>query len=237
MAGTAMTGDSGESREQLANVRTTATETGRVNQKLRTRQALIAAAKELIDGGATPTLAEVADHALVSKTTAYRYFASAEDLIAEVFFDREFPTVATTFASVGDDPTDRLLAVEAAITNALLANELAMRMIIRNSLDVSLTGTDDSPPRIGRRRVLIAEALADLESELGSDELQQLKCALALVIGPEAILAARDVCGLSPDETRDVTRWAASALLTYAREHGSSALGGVRPSVDVVDGD
>jgi len=211
--------------DQLAQVRTTATETGRVNQKLRTRQALLAAAEELVDAGGTPTLAEVAEHALVSKTTAYRYFASAEDLIAEVFFDREFPTVTTALASVGGDPAERLLAVEAAVTEALLDNELAMRMIVRNSLDASLTTTDDPPLRLGRRRELIAEALAPLANELPIDALERLKDALALVIGPEAIIAARDVCGLDPDKTRNVTRWASQALLAHTREHPSSAPG------------
>lgn len=209
--------------EQLAATRTTATETGRVNQKLRTRQALLAAAKQLVDAGGTPTLAEVADQALVSKTTAYRYFASAEDLIAEVFFDRDFPDVATVFASVGVDPTDRVLAVEAAVNDALLANELAMRMIIRNSLDASLGAPDDPPLRPGRRRALIAEALTALDDELAPDVIERLEHALALVIGPEAIVAARDVCGLRPDQTRDVTRWAALALLAYARAPHSTA--------------
>ena len=203
--------------DKLARVRTTATEAGRVNQKLRTRQALIAAAKDLVDAGGSPTLAEVAERALVSKTTAYRYFASAEDLITEVFFDREFPTVATVFDSVDEDPNERVLAVEAAVNDALLANELAMRTIVRNSLDPSLTGTDDPPLRPGRRTALIAEAIAPLEQELSPDGLEQLGHALALVIGPEAIIAARDVCGLSPDQTRDVTRWAAAALLAQAR--------------------
>ncbi len=204
--------------DQLATVRTTATETGRVNQKLRTRHALLAAAKELVDAGGTPTLAEVAEHALVSKTTAYRYFASADDLVAEVFFDRDFPTLATVFASVGDDPTERLLAVEAAVNDALLANELAMRLIVRNSLDVNLTATDEPPLRLGRRRALIAAALGPLHDDLPPDALERLQDALAFVIGPEAIIAARDVCGLTPDQTRDVTRWAATALLAYARE-------------------
>ena len=210
--------DESEQRgDQLARARTAATESGRVNQKMRTRQALIAAAEELVDAGGNPTLADIAERALVSKTTAYRYFASAEELIAEVFFDREFPTAATVLDSVGDDPDERVLAVEAAVNDALLANEVAMRTIVRNSLDSNLAGTHDPPLRPGRRRALIAAALAPLEPELSPDELDQLAHALALVIGPEAIVAARDVCGLTPDQTREVTSWAARALLAHAR--------------------
>jgi AcrR family transcriptional regulator len=203
-------------REQLADVRTSATETGRVNQKLRTREALIDAAKELVAAGARPTLAEVADLARVSKTTAYRYFASADALIAEVFFDRDFPTVDAVLGATGDEPITRILAVEEAVNDALLAHESAMRVIIRNAIDTALADGDEAPLRVGRRQSLIAAALEPLDGALEPEVLQRLRHALALVIGPEPILAARDVCGLTPDETRTVTRWATEALVAHA---------------------
>jgi AcrR family transcriptional regulator len=203
-------------REQLAEARTSVTETGRVNQKLRTRQALVDAARQLLAAGASPTLAEVAEHALVSKTTAYRYFASADALITEVFFDRDFPTVEGVLSAAGDDPTTRVLAVEEAVNDALLAHERAMRVIVRNAIDVTLDATADGPPRVGRRQKLIAAALDPIASDLDPEVLPRLRAALALVIGPEAIISARDVCGLSPQETRTVTRWATEALLARA---------------------
>jgi AcrR family transcriptional regulator len=208
--------------EQIAETRTNATETGRVNQKLRTRQALVDAARVLVGAGASPTLAEVAEHAMISKTTAYRYFASAEALIEEVFFDRIFPTVDGVLESTGDDPTVRVLAVEEAVNGTLLSHESAMRMIVRNALDRSLAADDDVPTRVGRRQDLIAAALEPLERVLEPDAQSGLRHALALVIGPEAIIAARDVCGLSPDETRNVTRWAAEALVARALLQGDA---------------
>jgi AcrR family transcriptional regulator len=202
--------------EPLAAVRTNATETGRINQKLRTRQALIEAATQLVAAGASPTLTEVAERARVSKATAYRYFASAEALIAEVFFDRDFPTAHGVLASV-DEPADRVLAVEEAVNDTLLTHEGAMRMIVRNALDRTIAATDDAPQRLGRRRGLIDAALEAFEPELDADVLDILRDALALVIGPEAIIAARDVCRLPPARTREVTRWATEALIAHAR--------------------
>ncbi len=201
--------------QPLADARAGATETGRVNQKLRTREALLDAARQLLAAGASPTLAEVAELALVSKTTAYRYFASADVLIEEVFFDREFPTVDEVLEAV-DEPTARVLAVEEAVNDTLLAHESAMRVIVRNAIDMALAGDDAGPHRVGRRHKLIAAALEPLEAELDADALRRLRNALALVIGPEAILAARDICRLRPDETREVTRWAAEALVLRA---------------------
>lgn len=189
---------------------------GRVNQKQRTRQALVQAAGELLAAGASPTLADVAEHALVSKATAYRYFASADALIAEVMFDREFPSVSQVLDAVGDDPTARVRAVEAAVNDTMLAHEHAMRMIVRNAIEMVLNGTEGTVHRVGRRQELIAAAVAPLARTLRPETLKRLRHALALVIGPEAVLAARDVCGLGADETRKVTCWAAEALVAQA---------------------
>ena len=203
-------------KQQPADVRAGGADTGRVNQKQRTRQALVAAAGELLAAGASPSLADVAGHALVSKATAYRYFASADALIAEVMFDRDFPSVDQVLGSVGNEPTARVLAVEAAVNDTLLSHEHAMRMIVRNAIEMALSGADDTPHRPGRRQKLIAAAVEPLAKALKPEALKRLRHALALVIGPEAILAARDVCGLSPAETRKVTRWAAEALVAQA---------------------
>jgi AcrR family transcriptional regulator len=202
---------------QPVDARAGVSETGRVNQKQRTRTALVEAASQLVAAGANPTLADVAEHALVSKATAYRYFASAEALVAEAVFDRNFPTAPEVLGSAGEEPIARVLAVERAVNDALLSHESAMRMIVRNAIDRALAEADDTPHRVGRRQALIAAAVGPLEGELEPRALERLRHALALVIGPEAIIAARDVCGLSPDETRTVTRWAAEALVAGAR--------------------
>ncbi len=133
--------------------------------------------------------------------------------VSPVFFDRVFP-------SVDDEPTTRVLAVEEAINDTLLSHERAMRVIVRNAIEMALAATNDGPHRVGRRQMVIGAAVEPLEAELDADVLRRLRNAVALVIGPEAILAARDICGLTPDETRDVTRWAAEALVAGALAQG-----------------
>jgi AcrR family transcriptional regulator len=56
---------------------------GHVNPKRRTRQALIDAALALREEGRNPTLDEVAEQAMVSRATAYRYFPSIAALVRE----------------------------------------------------------------------------------------------------------------------------------------------------------
>ena len=57
--------------------------TGRMNQKRRTRAAIVEAARELMRSGAEVTMPEVAKAALVSEATAYRYFPDLISLLAE----------------------------------------------------------------------------------------------------------------------------------------------------------
>jgi AcrR family transcriptional regulator len=51
--------------------------TGRTHQKARTRAALVAATRELLAEGITPTVEEAAGRAQISRTTAYRYLSPA----------------------------------------------------------------------------------------------------------------------------------------------------------------
>lgn len=55
--------------------------TGRANQKLRTRRAIVQAAAELSRTGREVTMAEIAAAALVSEATAYRYFPDLVSLL------------------------------------------------------------------------------------------------------------------------------------------------------------
>src|SRR5438445_10923724 len=58
---------------------------GRVNQKARTRMAIVGAARELIRTGQPVTMPAVAQAALVSEPTAYRYFPDMLSLVTEAF--------------------------------------------------------------------------------------------------------------------------------------------------------
>jgi AcrR family transcriptional regulator len=212
------------SASTLTDVRAGATDTGRVNQKLRTRQALVDAAAELLherSEDVAPSLAEIAARARVSKTTAYRYFASAEAVTLEVQFDELWPAASDLLAEDEVDIVARALAVARGVTDTLLEHETAMRVLVRNALDLSLRAdADEADNRPGRRMALIDAALEPVVDELEPPQIRILRNALALTIGTEAVLAARDVCGLDAEETRELTSWATSALIEHALAGG-----------------
>lgn len=187
---------------------------GRVNQKLRTRQALLDAAGELLAEGATPSLVQIADRARVSRATAYRYFPSVDALIEESFFEREFPDENAVFGERSSSLHERASAVERAVNDLMFGNEPAVHVVVRNIIDTWIReGEGKTPHRPGRRVQLIDAALAPFVDSVGSEELRMLRNALCLAIGTEAVLALRDVCGLSLKESRLVTRWVVDTLV------------------------
>ncbi len=74
---------------------------GRVRQKQRTRAALVAAARELVTAGLTPTVEEAAEQAGISRTTAYRYFPSQAALLVAAH-----PEITTTSLLPTEPPSD-----------------------------------------------------------------------------------------------------------------------------------
>jgi hypothetical protein len=105
----------------------------------------------------------------------------------------------------------------------VLADEVLYRKALRLYLDMWLAASDedDAPTvREGRRARWIADSLEPLRATHPDDVLRRLEAALCLVTGIEPISVLRDVCRLDPDETLEVTRWAAEAMIAAAL-HGN----------------
>src|SRR5262245_21969457 len=122
-------------------------QTGRTRQKHRTRNALIAAARELLAEGTSPTVEQAADRAEISRTTSYRYFPNRRALLLAVNPGMEAPSLLD--ADAPDDPRARLALAVEHVTDQVLAFEPELRAELRLSLE---PGTDehDLPFRQGR---------------------------------------------------------------------------------------
>src|SRR5258708_28998995 len=84
---------------------------GRANQKLRTRNAIVAAAAELSGTGREVTMPEDARAALVSEATAYRYFPDLASLLQEAIAG-QVPSAACALAPAAGsaEPVTRIAA-------------------------------------------------------------------------------------------------------------------------------
>lgn len=190
----------------------------RANQKRRTRRELLRAAARLISRGRKPSLEEIAEEALVSRATAYRYFPDLDALLLEATLDIAAPEPEALFgADAPGDPLARLARVDAAFEQMMADNEPALRMMLAKSLERSVASPGETPKRQNRRTPLIEAALAPLGGEVSAERLETLKAALALMIGTEGFIVFTDVLGLDKDEARAVKAWAFEALLDAAK--------------------
>lgn len=190
---------------------------GRDNQRRRTRKALLEAAAQLTREGRRPSLEEVAEAALVSRATAYRYFPSIEALLVEASLDVAMPQVDELYAGLPADPVARLERLDAALDDMLRANEPQFRMMLANAMTQVVRGeaAAGTPTRQNRRTPLIEAALEGANLRPGSRE--RLAHALAVLIGTESMVVFRDVLRLDEAEARAVKGWAIRALVDAAR--------------------
>jgi AcrR family transcriptional regulator len=198
----------------------------RANQKARTRAAIVAAAEELrTASGATPTVAQAAEHAGVARATAYRYFPTQEALEVEVADIN--PEVAATEETVAaletDDVEERLLALLDAFGPVVFAEEAHFRRALWVYLDTWLrsdrAGVEAPAVREGRRIRWLDTVLEPLR-DLPEEQTRRLRSALALTLGSESLVVTKDVCGLDEEEALAVLRWAALAILRAGLAEG-----------------
>ncbi|BBK39013.1 TetR family transcriptional regulator [Allostella sp. ATCC 35155] len=195
------------------------TAAGRPNQRSRTRKDLLQAAARLLKEGRRPSLEEIAEAALVSRATAYRYFPTADAILFEVSLDVATPSPEALFADGGDaDPVRRVQQVDTALHDVILANEAALRMVLVHSIQKAMepAARAKAPARQNRRSPLIDKALEPVRGQLGPKALARLSRALALIIGPEGMVVTKDVLRLDDGEARGVKQWAIAALVEAA---------------------
>ncbi len=187
---------------------------GRIGQKRRTRNALVAAARELVAKGETPTVEAAAEAASISRTTAYRYFPNQRALLVAAHPETGASTLLPDDAPA--DPAARLDLVIDAFTRSNLDNEAQQRTMLRLSLEASPAERAQLPLRQGRAIKWIEEALAPLQATMSAAEVHRLALAIRSATGIEALVWLTDVAGLSRDDATDLMRGSARALLRSA---------------------
>jgi AcrR family transcriptional regulator len=199
--------------------------TARVNQKARTRQAIVRAAGTLLARGAKPSLDEIAAEAQVSRATAYRYFPGLDALLSEAAVDLLVPEAGDLFGPrAPGDACERIALVDEAFDKACREREVPLRLMLARMLERSIgRGADEPPLRQNRRAPLIGEALAPIAPRLGPAHTERLAQALAMIVGTEGFIALSDVVGLDREQARAVRHWAIDALVAAALRESYSA--------------
>lgn len=188
---------------------------GRARQKQRTRDLLVAAARDLVAAGVAPTVEQAAAAAGLSRPTAYRYFANQRALLAAAHPE----TIAATLlpADPPEDPALRLELVIKALTDVIVDTEEQQRTMLRLSLESDPAERASLPLRQGRAIGWIEDALSPLGADqLSADARLQLVLAIRSAVGIEALVWLTDVAMLSRTDAVSLMRWSAQALLHSA---------------------
>lgn len=187
--------------------------------RARMRKILLDAAQRLMAQGLTPSVAELAEHAQVSRATAYRYFPSQSALIAAVVDESLGPILA--WDSTAPDAATRVDELLRFAYPRLQAHEASLRAAIQASLQQhaeASAGRAGNQPRLvrGHRIDILKRAIAPLAGTLTPAQQDRVAQALSLVYGTEVFLVLKDIWGLDQTEVTEVARWTASAIIRQA---------------------
>lgn len=186
---------------------------GRVNQKARTREAILDAAIEILREGREPTVPEAAERARVSPATAYRYFTSAEDIQDEaaaelLSFVSSNDEVGPAIEAAGDDVHARLEALVRTLGRRMLTDQAPFRQQAKAGHErwfaQQQAGGEPVEVRVGRRNEFIRQAVAPIEDRLSPADRDRLLAALAVGFGTEAATSLTDVARLEPEAALEV---------------------------------
>src|ERR671914_341736 len=195
--------------------------TGRTNQKARTRDAVIAAARQLLAEGVTPTVEAAAAEASVGRTTAYRYFPNRRALLAATYPEIEERSLLG--ADSPEDPLARLEIMTESFAQQILEHEPELRAQLRLALEGEPAGGESLPLRRWGGVRGGGDALSPLEGRMPEGELRRLIYGIGATLGIEALVWLTDMGGLSREEAVEVMRSNARTLLGSALERLESS--------------
>ena len=187
---------------------------GRTDQKRRTRDALIAAARQLLAEGMTPTIEGTAARAGISRSTAFRYFPNQRALLVATY--PQISRASLLPSDAPDDPAARFEAVLEEFTRQVLEYEPELRAQLRLALEPGFARPDGLPLRQGRGIGWIEDALRPLVDRMSQHQLRRLVLAIRATLGIESLVWLTDVGGVSREEAIDIMRSSARTLLRSA---------------------
>lgn len=186
--------------------------TGRLNQKARTRAALVAATRTLLGQGLIPTVEQAAQDAQIARTTAYRYFPNQRALLAAVRPEIDYISLLPDPAPAG--VPERLELVMRACVRISLQWEPELRTSLRLSLEPD---NGEMPVLRGGRAIgWIEDALAPLHESRPDIDPHRLAIAIRSATGIESLIWLVDVAGLSRTDAAEMLCQTARALLADA---------------------
>ena len=185
---------------------------GRVNQKIKTRTRILSAAKRLMAKSKKVSLEDIAQEAKVSRATIYRYFSNIDLLSAETSLDIHHISPQQLLEEVKELTLEqRILYVQNYYNQLAQDHEL----VFRRYLSAVLSASVDSKQKLrGARRAETMDLILDsIGSGLSKKDLKQLKNIATVLMGIDAVIVTKDVCGLTNQQAKDTLQWGLNMIL------------------------
>jgi AcrR family transcriptional regulator len=210
--------------------RAEAAENGRYRQKERTRDFLLAGAREMMADGEPVTIQALAARTGVSRATIYRYFPSTDDLAVHAaspecddpLDDAHWPHSPH---DVPDDPVERAAKLVRTMAEWAFDHETEIRTLLRVSLEPDSEARGLSRRGRTSRHRWITSMLDALPDDVPPNDRQRLAAALHALFGSDAVVWTTDMAELEREDAVDVLDWMARALVqdTIDRRHSTES--------------
>jgi AcrR family transcriptional regulator len=201
---------------------------GRYRQRKRTRDLLLATARQMLAEGKLVTVQTVAAETGVSRATIYRYFPSNDDLVVHAALpDSDDPLDEADWPysphEVPTDPIERAGRLVRTLGEFAFDREAEMRALLRVSLEPD--SRERGLSRQGRtsRHRWIATLIDSLPADVSTADRRRLSAAMNALFGSDAVVWTTDMAGLDRAEAIDVLDWMARTLTASVLNRSSRA--------------
>jgi AcrR family transcriptional regulator len=207
------------------NVITAVPEAPTRGPRARTWKLLLEAASGMIEEGHTPTVAEVAKRAQVSRATAYRYFPTRSRLITAMVDTALGPV--RSWSSSQSDGRARIMELFQSTFIRFKEFEPHMRAAAQLALEhqaLERAGIlEEEPYRRGHRIRILAHAVQPFQAQVASKGVDRLQKALSIIYGIEPHIILKDIWGAKNKEVESIVFWMVEALIEATVREAKSA--------------
>lgn len=176
-----------------------------------TRKQILEQTQALLSSGKTFGIEDVVQQSGLSRATVYRYFPNIDALVQEAGLDIKTasPEMLIKRTSKYDLQT-QIIKIQQYFNDLAFDNEEAFRKYLGTVL-----GQSSLEVKRGARRVKsLRLAMDNYKGKLDNDTVDKLINAATVLMGIEALIVTRDVCGLSKQKSKKTLQWALDIILS-----------------------
>ncbi len=179
---------------------------GRINQKLETRDKILRSAQYFINRGLEFTLEDVAKKSGISRATIYRYYSKIEILTNEAGLDINTKSPENIIKNLKEkNIEDIILGIQNYFNVLAIDHESAFRKY----LCTVLTSNSSEIKRGARRKKTLQLAFENTSIH----DKEKLVNLLTILMGIEPLIVTKDVIGLTNDQSIEIMKWGVQLIL------------------------